>query len=75
MPGVVLLDRAILLAQEHVGAAGRGWKVRQVKFLHPCGPGDVLNFLLSGDGGPSLQFSVYRDEVEVASGSLQAPTP
>ena len=44
MPGVVLLDRVVQLAQQAQGGPAAGWQVTQVKFLSPSGPDDLLAF-------------------------------
>ena len=46
VPGVVLLDRAVQMAQRLRGGPLAGWQVTQVKFLSPCGPDDELVFVL-----------------------------
>ena len=74
VPGVVLLDHAILLAEAlHGGAPASGWRVNQAKFLSPVGPGEVLGFELLADQRGGWRFNVRAAEREVASGSM-APT-
>ncbi len=75
MPGVVLLDQAVLLAQAHLGLAGAAWQVAQAKFLSPCGPGDELVFRLQEAARGGLSFVVRCGDRDVASGSLQPLTP
>jgi 3-hydroxymyristoyl/3-hydroxydecanoyl-(acyl carrier protein) dehydratase len=75
LPGVVVLDRALLLAQQRAGSGGAVWKVSQAKFLSPCGPGDVLEFVLQEGARGGLSFGVRCGEREVASGQLQALLP
>ena len=75
VPGVVLLDRVMQLAQETQGGAMAGWQVTQVKFLSPCGPGDELRFSLSDGARAGLAFSVHCGDREVAAGQLQPPVP
>ena len=74
VPGVVLLDHALRLAEAlHGGAPAGGWRVNQAKFLSPVGPGEVLGFELLADQRGGWRFNVRAAEREVASGSL-APT-
>jgi 3-hydroxyacyl-[acyl-carrier-protein] dehydratase len=73
VPGVVLLDRVMQLAQEALGGPVAGWQVTQVKFLSPCGPDDQLQFALRDGARGGLAFSVRCGEREVAAGQLQAP--
>jgi 3-hydroxyacyl-[acyl-carrier-protein] dehydratase len=70
VPGVVLLDRVVWLAQERLGRAGEGWTLAQAKFLSPCGPGDDLLFSLQEKPGRSLAFKVSCATRAVASGTL-----
>lgn len=82
LPGVVLLDRALLFAQALVpvqedadGAkvVGAGWTVSQTKFLSPVGPGEELGFALTPDARGGWRFNVQgADGRAVASGSLTA---
>lgn len=75
VPGVVLLDRVMQLALAHAGDSRPGWQVAQAKFLHPCGPGDALRFLLRPGVRGGLVFSIHLGDREVASGSLMPPAP
>lgn len=75
LPGVVLLDHAVLLAQQRLGVEGAVWQVSQAKFLSPCGPGDVLAFQLQEGARGGLSFVVRCGERDVASGQLQASPP
>ncbi len=75
LPGVVLLDRALLLAQQRPGLGVAAWRVSQAKFLSPCGPGDVLEFVLQEGARGGLSFVVRCGERDVASGQLQASPP
>ena len=76
LPGVVLLDRALLFAQAALDAgdgrlAGVGWTVSQTKFLSPVGPGEELGFALTPDARGGWRFNVQAaDGRAVASGSL-----
>jgi 3-hydroxymyristoyl/3-hydroxydecanoyl-(acyl carrier protein) dehydratase len=72
LPGVVLLDRAVLLAQQRLGADSAAWRVSQAKFLSPCGPGDELAFELQEGARGGWTFVVRCGERDVASGQLQA---
>lgn len=75
VPGVVLLDRVVQMAQLSCGGPVTGWQVSQVKFLSPCGPDDELVFALRDGARGALAFSVRCGEREVASGSLLPPAP
>ena len=70
VPGVVLLDHAVLLAEQHLGHGG-AWLVSQAKFLSPCGPGDELLFGLQEGARGGVSFVVRCGDRDVASGSLQ----
>lgn len=77
VPGVVLLDQAILCAARLSGAAipTAGWQVAQAKFFVPVGPGAVLRFALQTTARGGIGFRVDCEGQEVASGNLLPPTP
>jgi 3-hydroxyacyl-[acyl-carrier-protein] dehydratase len=75
VPGVVLLDRVVWLAQQHSGRAGVSWTLAQAKFLSPCGPGDQLLFSLQEKPDGSMAFKVSCAGRDVASGSLTLSEP
>lgn len=74
VPGVVLLDRAIVFAERLLAHPVAGWQVGNAKFLAPVGPGAVLVFAFAAGRTGGLVFRVYAGDREVASGSL-APAP
>lgn len=71
LPGVLLLDRALLLLAES-GRSGP-WQVMQSKFLRPVLPGETVFFRFAEQaGGVSFVAEVMADErYAVASGSLK----
>jgi 3-hydroxyacyl-[acyl-carrier-protein] dehydratase len=73
VPGVVLLDHAMRLAQAQTGRSDQGWTVSQAKFLSPVGPGEELRFVLTPVAGGACRFVVRAGERDVASGSLMPP--
>ncbi len=76
VPGVVLLDQALLFAAQMRGEAGRGgWQVAQAKFFVPVGPGQTLRFALQTTPRGALTVSVTCEGVEVATASLVPPAP
>ncbi len=75
VPGVVLLDRALLLAQARNTQLGGGWQVGQAKFLSPCGPGDELVFELRPGPREGYVFTVRCGDRDVATGQLQPAPP
>ena len=72
VPGVVLLDHVIRLAEARQGSLVGAWQVNQAKFLSPVGPGETLSFELVADERKGWRFSVRAAEREVATGSLVA---
>lgn len=70
VPGVVLLDKAVLLAQQQLVGKSMAWQVSQAKFLSPCGPGDSLVFELKDGARGGVSFLVRCGQREVASGNL-----
>lgn len=75
VPGVVLLDLALLFAQQHLGQCAPGWQITQAKFLNPCGPGDLLVFAFRDGARGALAFSVCCAGRTMATGSLLPPCP
>lgn len=78
LPGVVLLDRALFLAQTQMQAdsvVAVGWTgaVSQTKFLSPVTPGETITFVLTPDPRGGCRFAITgADGRAVASGSLAA---
>lgn len=70
VPGVVLLDHAISLAEVWLGSTVAGWQIGNAKFLNPVGPGETLEFTLKTGIGAAIAFTVHAGERLVASGSL-----
>lgn len=67
VPGVVLLDQAVLLveAAEHVQVAG----VAMAKFLSPAGPGEAL-WLDYEPAEHAIRFEIRAADRKIASGRL-----
>ncbi|MCP5267958.1 MAG: hypothetical protein H6943_02850 [Zoogloeaceae bacterium] len=78
VPGVLLLDRALIFAEQFgnasAGNPNRRWQVDSAKFLHPAGPGETLIFTLQQRPGGGLSFSARSSTHDVASGRL-TPMP
>lgn len=75
VPGVVLLDRAILFAEQWLGRPVGHWQVGNAKFFSPVGPDQILTFSLQARASGSIAFSVRAAERDIASGSLTPPPP
>ena len=76
VPGVVLLDRAILCAEQLLGQPVAHWQVGNAKFLSPVGPGETLQFSLDRKASGAIAFTARADDGRsVASGSLTPPAP
>lgn len=73
VPGVVLLDRAILFAEQLLGRPGLDWQVGNAKFFSPVGPGEMLIFALQTKASGAIAFTVKTAERHIASGSLTPP--
>lgn len=69
VPGVVLLDRVLVLAAQMTGRSS-GWRIDNAKFFHPVGPGAELVFELLNRPSGALAFTVKDGEHLVASGTL-----
>ena len=71
VPGVVLLDRALLCAEAFLGTPAIVWQIAHSKFFSPVGPGETLVFRLQEQPDTALTFSIRAGEREVASGRLR----
>jgi len=78
VPGVVLLDHAIHLAETWLQRVSDTWRIDSAKFFHPVGPGQVLRYTLRMKPSGAVTFSVGEGESgnsrEVSSGVL-SPNP
>jgi len=75
VPGVVLLDRAILFAEQLLAIPASAWQVGNAKFFSPVGPGELLTFALQTKASGAISFTVKTAERDIASGSLTPATP
>ncbi len=76
VPGVVLLDQAIVFAGRMLERpSASGWQVSQAKFFVPVGPSRLLRFALQTTPRGAIAFSVNCEGREVAAGSLVPPAP
>jgi 3-hydroxymyristoyl/3-hydroxydecanoyl-(acyl carrier protein) dehydratase len=75
LPGVMLLDRAILYAEAQAGRREGGWQIGAAKFFAPVEPGTELSFSLAPRPGGAFAFVIRAGAREVASGTLTAPVP
>lgn len=70
LPGVLLLDRAILFVNAMHGNTAGIWQVRMAKFLAPVEPGTELLFVFVLDQNGAISFTIRSVERVVATGSL-----
>ena len=75
VPCVVLLDRAIVFAEQLLGQPVSHWQVGNAKFFSPVDPGEVLSFTLQLKASGAIAFTVCGAGRDVASGSLTPPRP
>lgn len=75
VPGVVLLDRAILFAEQMLGQSGQLWQIGNAKFFSPVGPDEALVFALERKTSGAIAFTARAGERNVASGSLTPVAP
>lgn len=68
VPGVVLLDQALIRAQALVANDDILWQVTQAKFLSPVGPGELLQFILEHTPRGRIRFEIVSGNRMVASG-------
>ena len=75
VPGVVLLDRTIIFAEQLRGAAGGAWQIGNAKFFSPVGPDETLTFSLTPKPSGAIAFTVRAADRDVAACSLTPPAP
>jgi 3-hydroxyacyl-[acyl-carrier-protein] dehydratase len=78
LPGVLLLERVMILAQSQLAQPLGNYTIYNAKFLAPVAPGDTLNVHLSAGTTPSeYKFTVHTiqadgsAEVLACSGQLR----
>jgi 3-hydroxyacyl-[acyl-carrier-protein] dehydratase len=75
VPGVVLLDQALLFAEQWFVPPPASWQVASCKFLSPVAPGETLIFAFASTPRGSVGFSVRGDGRDIASGTLVPVAP
>lgn len=75
VPGVVLVDHAILFAEKLLERPAGQWQIGNAKFFSPVAPGEVLTFALEIKASGAIAFRVRADQRDIASGSLTPPAP
>jgi 3-hydroxymyristoyl/3-hydroxydecanoyl-(acyl carrier protein) dehydratase len=70
VPGVVLLDRALLYAATLVADSNGSWQIGHAKFFSPVGPLATLTFTLEAKASGSLAFRIRAGDRDVGAGSL-----
>lgn len=73
VPGVVLLDRAILIAAGLLNHPATQLRLGNAKFLSPVGPGEALRFSFRPTANGGLAFDIRAADRDVATGSLTFP--
>lgn len=72
VPGVVLLDEAILVIAEATGVAH--WRIGWVKFLRAVRPGQALIVRHEVDAGGIVRFEIVAGGDKCVAGTLSAAT-
>jgi 3-hydroxymyristoyl/3-hydroxydecanoyl-(acyl carrier protein) dehydratase len=70
VPGVVLIDRALLYAATLLTGGDGRWQIGNAKFFSPVGPLATLTFTLDAKATGSIAFRIRAGERDVAAGSL-----
>lgn len=70
LPGVVLLDRVILLAAGFLNVPAADIRLASGKFLSPVAPGEELHFAFQPTPGGAFSFKIRAADREVAAGNL-----
>lgn len=75
VPGVLLIDQALLFASRWLESEAGLWRIGQAKFLQPAGPGDALEFRMQRRADGGIAFRIVGAGGDIASGSLSCSTP
>lgn len=73
LPGVVLLDEAVRVIEQALGAEATRWRVSSVKFLSPAGPAEALRLEHERLASGAIRFSISTADRTVATGQLSPP--
>lgn len=73
VPGVVLLDRAILFAGKGLARSTAACRIATAKFFSPVGPGETLVFSFAAKAGGNLSCDIRCDGRAVAALTLSFP--
>lgn len=69
IPGAMLLDRVVLAIAERLGRHPDRLLIDSAKFLHPAGPDDELEIVLS-ENDSRWRFTLKTADRTVASGTI-----
>lgn len=75
VPGVVLLDRAILFAGEWLSRSTVACRIANAKFFSPVGPGETVAFTFAAKAGGNLSCDIRCDGRAVAGLVLSFAEP
>ena len=70
VPGVVLVDQALLFAGRLAAGTAERWEIGNAKFYIPVGPGQELRFTFEQRNSGGVSFRIDRDGELVSSGTL-----
>lgn len=71
VPGVVLLDQAVLALDAALGGTPRAWRLGSAKFVRAVGPGAALQLRWQPPAANgAIAFAIDCDGAAVASGTL-----
>jgi 3-hydroxyacyl-[acyl-carrier-protein] dehydratase len=75
LPGVVLLDEAVRVIEQAIGAEATAWRVSSVKFLSPAGPQEPLQLEHERLASGAIRFRISTADRTVATGQMGSPVP
>lgn len=74
VPGVVLLDEALLAIADAMGLPLSACELRSVKFLSPLTPGVAVVMLSEVLANGSIRFDILAGQRKIATGSVMLGT-
>ncbi|RJG07706.1 hypothetical protein D3870_18420 [Noviherbaspirillum cavernae] len=72
VPGVVLLDEALHVIGQRIGADLSACRIGSMKFLSPVRPGEPVRVCYDAADNGTIRFDILSGERKVASGSVRA---
>lgn len=71
LPGVVLLDEALVAIGAAIGRDAAACQISSVKFLSPIAPGEPVDLEFAAQENGAIRFDLFCDTRKVATGAIR----